>query len=476
MVVLVCYFFTVPLDQIIGFVQDEYASRHPDFEGWGLILFATWGLVVGQAPRKVAHKSPLSLLMVALGENPATSRKKKSLGVGVGVVGVGVGMGVNDRGKPELDVNDGDLVMGSPAGVVQSDHPHHPQSSLKPMGVPTADATPAESLHNSSKDKNKTTAASASASARAGGASTGGGADIGSRSWFSPRLVVVASSKTNRNVGGDEDDEEGNDDDLASHLEQGLGPAPGQVPVAMTSDHPHQQQHHHHHHLDGYIYHDFLTPREELVLLTQDIRSFFRQQLQHLPLASSLSLSSTSESSQISTARVLESSQISTARAVQEALRINPDGTFLPLTWRQSWLYRNRQHKLEKKIAYAKGQSRVIVEEIRDMDASEEAYKDVALIHHFILEQIHWFYRISLKQNLFGFEIPPQVISPLPWLLAWVFVLLSYGFFLYWTLVWGLTNGQQCLGSWGLYFGINMAEDIFFTQVMKILVLRVGSA
>ena len=35
MVTLVCYFFTVPLDQIIGYVQDEYAAKHPDFEDWG---------------------------------------------------------------------------------------------------------------------------------------------------------------------------------------------------------------------------------------------------------------------------------------------------------------------------------------------------------------------------------------------------------------------------------------------------------
>ena len=37
MVTLVCYMFTIPLDQIIGFVQDEYAAKHPDFEyywGW----------------------------------------------------------------------------------------------------------------------------------------------------------------------------------------------------------------------------------------------------------------------------------------------------------------------------------------------------------------------------------------------------------------------------------------------------------
>ena len=197
------------------------------------------------------------------------------------------------------------------------------------------------------------------------------------------------------------------------------------------------------------------------MLLTQDIRAFFRQQLQHLPYAA--------ENNEINT------TSFSTARAIQEALRINPDGTFLPLTWRQSWLYHSRQQKLETKITHAKQLSNVIVQEIQNIDASEEAYKDVALIHHFILEQIHWVYRISLKQNLFGFEIPPQVISPLPWFLAWVFVLLSYGFFLYWALVWGITNGPQCLGSWGLYFGINMAEDILFTQVMKILVLRVRS-
>ena len=52
----------------------------------------------------------------------------------------------------------------------------------------------------------------------------------------------------------------GDDDNLASKLEQGLVTAQGQgLDPDAASDH-----HYHHHNHKGYIYHDFLTPREEL--------------------------------------------------------------------------------------------------------------------------------------------------------------------------------------------------------------------
>ena len=97
----------------------------------------------------------------------------------------------------------------------------------------------------------------------------------------------------------------------------------------------------------------------------------------------------------------------------------------------------------------------------------------MALIHHFILENVHWFYRISLRQNLFGFEIPPDEVSPLLWLAAWGFVGATFLFFFYWTLNWGLLTGPDMLPFWGLYFGCNMAQDIAFTQIVKILILKV---
>jgi len=100
--------------------------------------------------------------------------------------------------------------------------------------------------------------------------------------------------------------------------------------------------------------------------------------------------------------------------------------------------------------------------------------QDVALIHHFILENVHWFYRISLRHSLFGFEIPPEEIDPLVWLAAWTFVGATFIFFFYWTLNWGLLTGPDMLPFWGLFFGCNMAQDIFFTQIVKILILKVN--
>ena len=305
-----------------------------------------------------------------------------------------------------------------------------------------------------------------------------------------------------------------NNNDVTSSMEQGQSPAAAFVYNTEIT------------------YQDYLTPREEIVRLSEGIEAFYV----HQPQQDVLSMDN----------------HMATANSIQGSLMINPDGSLQPLSWRQRLIYRSSQEKLEQKIERAKKEALVIVKEVNrphpppyytlrsthslsfplitplsppnnllylpshtlsipyytlstpshtlstlsytlstlshtlstlcytlivaqveEIPRTEEVHKDVALIHHFILENVHWFYRISLRQNLFGFEIPPQVIKPLPWMAAWAFVIFSMGFFLYWTFAWGLTNGSECLGAWGLYFGLNMVEDIFFTQVVKILILKV---
>ena len=190
------------------------------------------------------------------GENPTATRKKKTLGVGVGV-GAGV-LESSNKGPP--DATSGDFAMGQPEGTIQSDHPHsHPHSHHhhSHKSSPHMTKTDATSLRNNKSNKDK-------ASPTAGGGGGGGGSLGGMKPWFSTRGLLRHSSKINRDGGGDgESDEEGgvgDDDNLASKLEQGLVTAQGQgLDPDAASDH-----HYHHHNHKGYIYHDFLTPREEL--------------------------------------------------------------------------------------------------------------------------------------------------------------------------------------------------------------------
>ena len=116
---------------------------------------------------------------------------------------------------------------------------------------------------------------------------------------------------------------------------------------------------------------------------------------------------------------------------------MNPDGTLMPLSWRQRLFNRDRQEFLgmrmirytlsstistvsilvlmrqllscssfyfltEKRLTAAKRKAEEVVEHVSGIPKKEASSRDVALIHFFMLENVHWFYRISLRMNLLG--------------------------------------------------------------------------
>ena len=68
-----------------------------------------------------------------------------------------------------------------------------------------------------------------------------------------------------------------------------------------------------------------------------------------------------------------------------------------------------------------------------------------------------------LLVGLKDFNCLPERIDPLLWIFGWFVVIGAISFFLYWTFAWGIVNGPTSLPPWGLYFGLNMLQDIFFT-------------
>jgi hypothetical protein len=177
----------------------------------------------------------------------------------------------------------------------------------------------------------------------------------------------------------------------------------------------------------GYVeaYADTLTAREELLTLTSSAQLFFQSQFRRSFAVNDL----------------IGKERMSTLKAINAHLMMNLDGTLVPLTWRQRLWHKDRQDMLEKKIQRAKDEADDVIAHVLSLPPKEAGYKDVALIHHFMLENVHWYYRMSLSLNLFGFNCLPERIDPTVWILAWIFISGSIAFFLYWTFAWGEWKG-----------------------------------
>jgi len=204
-------------------------------------------------------------------------------------------------------------------------------------------------------------------------------------------------------------------------------------------------------------YGDLLSPREELLTITTAGKLFF----QRLYLRS------------FAVQDIMSPSRVATLKAIQVHLTMNADGTLVPLSWWQRLFYKDRQEMLEKKLADAKAEAANVVESVKGLPKSEANHRDVALIQHFMIGNVHFLYRLCVSQNLLGFDCLPERVDPILWVLSWCYVDGALIFFLYWTFAWGVKTGPDLLPVWGLYFGINMIQDIFFTQIVKIIILKV---
>jgi hypothetical protein len=77
--------------------------------------------------------------------------------------------------------------------------------------------------------------------------------------------------------------------------------------------------------------------------------------------------------------------------------------------------------------------------------------RDVALMQYFILDQFTPIKRYVLGHKLFIFSVSSSLpISPTVWTLTWLLVILSFLFFLYWVLAWGIANGGVTLVQVGV--------------------------
>ena len=162
-----------------------------------------------------------------------------------------------------------------------------------------------------------------------------------------------------------------------------------------------------------------------------------------------------------------------TIDAFEEHLGIFPDGTFIPLTFKQRLFFGTPMAKLEYKIDKARKKTKEVVKSIRFLRSTEQDGRDIALLREFVLECLSPFKRHALKVNNLAYdEASIRVVDWPVYVAAWTFVTGWLLFFIYWIFAWGVYEGDEILKSWGAIFGTGAASDIFLVQVTKVVVLH----
>ena len=156
----------------------------------------------------------------------------------------------------------------------------------------------------------------------------------------------------------------------------------------------------------------------------------------------------------------------------RKQLMVNCDGTLKPLTFRQKLSYTSRQALLEQRLYYARLKSVTIYDELEELEGPHRQFKDIALMRFFILEQVSFFNRFSLRRRFEKIEgSPVRSVHPLPWLLAWILIVGCLLFFLYWIFAWGVKNGAESFGDWGKDYSVGVIQDIFICETLKLCIV-----
>jgi hypothetical protein len=213
------------------------------------------------------------------------------------------------------------------------------------------------------------------------------------------------------------------------------------------------------------IFVDFASPREELNAL-----------LARLEIATAVEASRVADGywasglqSDIST-----TDNAANLKATQKQLMVNCDGTLKPLTIRQRLSFTSRQDLLERKLIVARLKAVTILDELEELEGPHRQFKDIALMRHFILEQVSVFNRFSLRirfENIDG--APVMGVRPLTWLLSLLLIVGCLLFFLYWIFAWGVKNGAESFADWGKDYGVGIIQDVVICETLKLCIVFV---
>ena len=208
-----------------------------------------------------------------------------------------------------------------------------------------------------------------------------------------------------------------------------------------------------------YAYYDFLTVAEESNVLVTSVRNNLEANLTAAPLPWRQSQSSRNAAN---------------VEAVMDMLGVYADGTPVPLTLWQKFMFGNSRGRVESKIKKVRAAAEEIVEDMASFTNSMEDCKDTALIQHFILEQLSPFRRYALKRAFFQFDYAmPEKVSGCTWVAAWAFMVVVWLFLVYWIFRWAMLNSGATITGWSAAIGFVLLQDVCVNETMQIFIVHV---
>ena len=208
-------------------------------------------------------------------------------------------------------------------------------------------------------------------------------------------------------------------------------------------------------------YHNLGSPLEELTSLLAKIDTSIRE---------NANVSSASVASLCASSR----GRIAAMKAIRMQLMVNADGTQNAITFRQKLQHGNLQNMLIKKLIKVRSNADLICEEIEELEVADECVKDIALLRNFILENVCFYSRFSLRRCFREIDgCGPGRVNVYAWIASWIIIISCLLFFLYWTFAWGISNGGDTLHNWGTDFGVTTVQSVLIYEVIKILIMFV---
>jgi hypothetical protein len=120
---------------------------------------------------------------------------------------------------------------------------------------------------------------------------------------------------------------------------------------------------------------------------------------------------------------------------------------------------------LENKILAARRSEKRIEEQLDEIAENEHDVRDRLMLQHFVLEQMSPFKRYALRKEFFLFhKCSPGLLDGRLWVLSWFAIVCLYGFYLYWILQWGISNGNTTFEYWGIGFALAACQDILLNE------------
>ena len=159
-------------------------------------------------------------------------------------------------------------------------------------------------------------------------------------------------------------------------------------------------------------------------------------------------------------------------KAIEDQLGIFPDGSMVPLTMKQKFLFRNPLNKLVYKMEKVRKHSNKLIEDVILYKHWEGDIKDTTLIRHFILECLCPFKRHALSLNIEAYEAFRAEKPSWPvYIISWIFISGVLSFYIYWIFAWGVHNGEETIKAWGSIYGLHAGNNMLLVEVTKVIII-----